>query len=82
LAEGDGADEDPLTMANKANLKRLSMDVLVNLLLSHETSGSYKKLIEKELERRRPKKTREERYLETHPPEKGHPPTVQLLRKH
>ena len=55
--ERDGADEDPLTMANKANLKRLSMDVLVNLLLSHEISERYKKSIEGELEKRRPKGT-------------------------
>jgi hypothetical protein len=52
LAEGDVADEGPLTKANKSNLKRLSMDVLVNLLLSHEPSESYKKLIEEELKRR------------------------------
>jgi len=80
--EGDGADGDPLTMANRANIKRLTMDVLLNLLVSHETSEGCKKLVEGELEKRRPKKTREERYLETHPPEKGHPPTVQLLKKH
>jgi hypothetical protein len=50
--EGDGAHEDPLTVANKANIKRLTMDVLLNLLLSHETSEGYKKLIEEELKRR------------------------------
>jgi hypothetical protein len=47
----------PVAMLNRANLKRFSMDVLVNLLLSHETSESYKKLIEEELENRRPKGT-------------------------
>jgi hypothetical protein len=55
LAEGDGAHEDPLTMANRANLKRLSMDVLVNLLLSHETSEGYRKLVKEELKRRESK---------------------------
>ena len=55
--EGGGAGGDPLSLANRANLKRLSMDVLVNLLLSYETSESYKKLIEEELEKRRPKGT-------------------------
>ena len=53
--EGDGADGDPLTMANRANIKRLTMDVLLNLLVIHETSEGYKKLVEEELEKRRPK---------------------------
>jgi len=55
--EGDGADGDPLTMANRANIKRLTMDVLLNLLVIHETSEGYKKLVEEELEKRRPKGT-------------------------
>ena len=80
--EGNGAGGDPLTKANKSNLKRLTLDVLLNLLVSQETSEGCKKLVEEELEKRRPKKTREERCLVTHPPEKGHPPTVQLLKKH
>jgi len=57
LAEGDGADEDPLTKANKSNLKRLTLDFLLNLLVSQETSEGYKKLVEEELEKRRPKGT-------------------------
>jgi hypothetical protein len=44
-------------MPNRANIKRLPMDVLLNLLVSQETSEGYKKLIEEELEKRRPKGT-------------------------
>ena len=80
--EGDGAGGDPLTLANRANLKRLPMDVLLNFLVSHETSEGYRKLVEEEVEKRRPKKTRTEHYIETHPPEEGHPPTIQLLNQH